>query len=173
MSVSCRWAVSARSGGAAYLLRSAIAVAPGVSRFLFLGIPGVLDNRCCQYKTGRTGKKTTIKRKGSLPDCGTGIGRTALVRIRSLSSKRGISITSPDGEASAPSPTRLRRIQIENWMIGQGPELSGDRPQLSAGPGTADPFADAASMCRDEDEVRQIVRQLGLTEYSGKRTGAL
>ena len=36
------------------------------------------------------------------------------------------------------------------------------------------PFAGAASMlCRDVDEVRQIARQLGLTEYPGKRRGAL
>ena len=35
-------------------------------------------------------------------------------------------------------------------------------------------FADAASMlCRDENEVRQKARQLGLTEYPSKRGGAL
>jgi hypothetical protein len=53
--------------------------------------------------------------------------------------------------------------------------------QVGSGPGRLEafflhygnPLADAESMCRDEDDVRQIVRQLALTEYAGKRTGTL
>ena len=48
-----------------------------------------------------------------------------------------------------------------------------DLEELKASLHYGNPFADAASMlCRD-DEVRQVARQLGLTEYPGERRGAL
>jgi hypothetical protein len=49
-----------------------------------------------------------------------------------------------------------------------------DLEELKASLHYGNTFADAAStLCRDEDEVRQKARQLGLTEYPSKRGGAL
>jgi hypothetical protein len=66
------------------------------------------------HRVASAGERT-IKGKGSLPDCGTGIGRTALMPRRGVTAIAHIAHAVEDDE------------QIETWMIGQGQEPSGNR----------------------------------------------
>ena len=62
------------------------------------------------------------------PNCGTGVGRTALVRIRSPVMKARYFHQQPRWGRVGPIAHVVEDDdQIETWMIGQGQEPSGNR----------------------------------------------